>query len=103
DIDALADRFTRICTATDAEFDAMSTASLDGVAKHDIDHTLDTCESIYDDVIAAATDSSAARASHRPAAREQDCGRALLRPGRSRRSGQAPHRAHLGHLRVDLR
>lgn len=60
DIDALADRFTRICTATDAEFDAMSTASLDVVAKHDIEHTLDTFESIYDDVIAAAIDSSAA-------------------------------------------
>ena len=60
DIDALADRFTRICTVTDAEFDAMSTASLDVVAKHDIEHTLDTFESIYDDVIAAAIDSSAA-------------------------------------------
>ena len=60
DVEALADRFTRICTAADAELDAMSTASLDVVAKHDIEHTLDTFESIYDDVIAAAIDSSAA-------------------------------------------
>jgi 1,2-diacylglycerol 3-alpha-glucosyltransferase len=60
DIDALADRFTRICTASDDELDAMSRASLDVVAKHDIDYTLDTFESIYDDVISGALGTTAA-------------------------------------------
>nr|WP_216629821.1 glycosyltransferase [Brevibacterium renqingii] len=60
DIEELADRFTRICTASDAELDAMSKASLDVVAKHDIEYTLDTFESLYDGVIDAAVGSSAA-------------------------------------------
>ncbi|GAA3830703.1 hypothetical protein KACC15558_10740 [Brevibacterium ammoniilyticum] len=59
DIDALADRFTRICTQTDAERAAMSKASLDVVAVHDIEYTLDTFESIYAEVIAGAVDSAA--------------------------------------------
>ncbi|SDS73434.1 Glycosyltransferase involved in cell wall bisynthesis [Brevibacterium siliguriense] len=60
DTDALADRFTRICRMPDAELDEMSKASLDVVAKHDIEYTLDTFEAIYDGVIRDATDSSAA-------------------------------------------
>ncbi len=60
DTDALADRFTRICRMPDAELDDMSKASLDVVAKHDIEYTLDTFESIYDGVIRDAADSSAA-------------------------------------------
>nr|WP_216656834.1 glycosyltransferase [Brevibacterium sp. CT2-23B] len=58
--DALADRFTRICRMPDDELDAMSKASLDVVAKHDIEYTLDTFEAIYDGVIRDAVDSSAA-------------------------------------------
>lgn len=60
DVEALSDRFTRICTASDAELDKMSSASLDVVAKHDIEYTLDTFESIYDGVIDEALGSSAA-------------------------------------------
>ncbi|MGC3022404.1 glycosyltransferase [Brevibacterium sp. FAM 24630] len=60
DINALADRFTRICRMGDAELDAFSKASLDVVAKHDIEYTLDTFEAIYDGVISAAANSSAA-------------------------------------------
>lgn len=52
DIEELASRFTRICELTDANLDAMSRASLDVVAKHDIEYTLDTFESIYSTVIA---------------------------------------------------
>lgn len=52
DIDALSERFTRICTQTHDERDAMSEASLDLVATHDIEHTLDTFEMIYSRVIA---------------------------------------------------
>ena len=60
DTDALADRFTRICRMPEAELDVMSKASLDVVAKHDIEYTLDTFEEIYDGVIRDAIDSSAA-------------------------------------------
>src|SRR5699024_52316 len=59
-------------------------AAPDVLAKHHIEHTLDTFESIYDDVIAAAIDSSAAGASHRPADREQAFGRTRLSSGRFR-------------------
>ncbi|MCI4010000.1 glycosyltransferase [Brevibacterium sp. ZH18] len=51
DIDELAERFTRIATMPDGDLDTMSKASLDVVAKHDIEYTLDTFESIYDWVI----------------------------------------------------
>ncbi|UVI37892.1 glycosyltransferase [Brevibacterium spongiae] len=57
DIDALADRFTRICEMDDSELDAFSRASLDVVAKHDIEYTLDTFEAIYDGVISESADS----------------------------------------------
>lgn len=60
DTDALADRFTRICRMPEAELDVMSKASLDVVAKHDIEYTLDTFEEIYDGVIRDTIDSSAA-------------------------------------------
>ncbi|WP_426937514.1 glycosyltransferase [Brevibacterium sp. LE-L] len=60
DIDALADRFTRICRMPDVELDDMSKASLDVVAKHDIEYTLDTFEAIYDGVVRDAVDSPAA-------------------------------------------
>ena len=60
DIDALADRFTRICRMSDDALDTMSKASLDVVAKHDIEYTLDTFEAIYDGVIRDAIDASAA-------------------------------------------
>ena len=59
DIEALADRFTRICTQTPAQYEAMSRASLDVVATHDIEYTLDTFESIYADVIAGYVDTAA--------------------------------------------
>ncbi|MCT1551190.1 MULTISPECIES: glycosyltransferase [Brevibacterium] len=59
DIDALADRFTRLCTQSEAEREAMSRASLDVVAVHDIEYTLDTFESIYADVIDGTVDSAA--------------------------------------------
>lgn len=52
DIDELASRFTRICELPEAQLDTMSRASLDVVAKHDIEYTLDTFESIYSWVIA---------------------------------------------------
>ncbi len=51
DIDELAERFTRICTQTPEQRIAMSEASLDLVATHDIEHTLDTFELIYSRVI----------------------------------------------------
>ncbi|MCM1012292.1 glycosyltransferase [Brevibacterium sp. XM4083] len=59
DVEALADRFTRICTQTPEEREAMSRASLDVVATHDIEYTLDTFESIYADVIAGYIDTAA--------------------------------------------
>ncbi|MGO2862527.1 MAG: glycosyltransferase [Brevibacterium sp.] len=60
DIDVLADRFTSICTMTESALDTMSQASLDVVAKHDIEYTLDTFESIYAEVIGDDLDSRAA-------------------------------------------
>lgn len=59
DIDELADRFTRICRLSPTELDEMSAASLDVVAKHDIEYTLDTFESIYAEVIEHKADAAA--------------------------------------------
>ncbi|WP_226831292.1 glycosyltransferase [Brevibacterium sp. 239c] len=59
DIEELASRFTRICELPDEQLDAMSRASLDVVAKHDIEYTLDTFESIYGKVIAEGLDTAA--------------------------------------------
>lgn len=59
DVEELAARFTHICELPDEERDAMSRASLDVVAKHDIEYTLDTFESIYAEVIADRLDSAA--------------------------------------------
>lgn len=59
DIDELAARFTQICELPEAERDAMAQASLDVVAKHDIEYTLDTFEAIYAEVIADSFDSAA--------------------------------------------
>lgn len=59
DIEELAARFTRICELPDAKLDAMSRASLDVVAKHDIEYTLDTFESIYSKVITEGLDAAA--------------------------------------------
>nr|WP_181778686.1 glycosyltransferase [Brevibacterium celere] len=51
DIAELAERFTRICTQAPEERRAMCQASLDLVAVHDIEYTLDTFETIYTRVI----------------------------------------------------
>ncbi|AZT93464.1 MAG TPA: glycosyltransferase family 4 protein [Brevibacterium sp.] len=51
DIEELASRFTQICELSEDDLDAMARASLDVVAKHDIEYTLDTFESIYSKVI----------------------------------------------------
>lgn len=51
DIEELASRFTQICELSEDDLDTMSRASLDVVAKHDIEYTLDTFESIYSKVI----------------------------------------------------
>jgi 1,2-diacylglycerol 3-alpha-glucosyltransferase len=59
DISELAERFTHLCRMPDTELNAMSKASLDVVAKHDIEYTLDTFEAIYDGVIATAHPSAA--------------------------------------------
>jgi len=47
DVDALADRLTRVLTATPDERRRMQQASLDGVVIHDINRTLDTFEALY--------------------------------------------------------
>jgi len=47
DVDALADRLTRVLTADPAEYERMQRASLDGVVVHDITRTLDTFEALY--------------------------------------------------------
>ncbi|WP_372968114.1 glycosyltransferase [Microbacterium sp.] len=47
--DALAARLTDVLTADRAEFERMQQASLDGVAIHDINRTLDTFEALYRD------------------------------------------------------
>ncbi|MDR2998329.1 MAG: glycosyltransferase [Microbacterium sp.] len=48
-VDDLADRITRVLTASPAEYERMQRASLDGVAVHDINRTLDTFEALYRD------------------------------------------------------
>ncbi|MFJ4223179.1 glycosyltransferase [Microbacterium sp. NPDC089695] len=48
-VDALAERLTRVFTADAAEYERMQQASLDGVAIHDITRTLDTFEALYRD------------------------------------------------------
>lgn len=45
----LADKLTRVLTASPAEYERMQRASLDGVAVHDINRTLDTFEALYRD------------------------------------------------------
>lgn len=47
--DDLADKLTRVLTASPAEYQRMQQASLDGVAVHDINRTLDTFEALYRD------------------------------------------------------
>ncbi|MGW8482844.1 glycosyltransferase [Microbacterium sp. NPDC055903] len=49
DADDLADKLTRVLTASDAEYARMQHASLDGVLVHDINRTLDTFEALYRD------------------------------------------------------
>ncbi|MEE2815606.1 MAG: glycosyltransferase [Actinomycetota bacterium] len=46
-VDDLADKLTRVLTASPAEYERMQRASLDGVAVHDINRTLDTFEALY--------------------------------------------------------
>lgn len=48
-VDDLAEKLTRVLTATPAEYERMQRASLDGVAVHDINRTLDTFEALYRD------------------------------------------------------
>ncbi|GAB3596418.1 glycosyltransferase [Microbacterium tumbae] len=49
DADELAARLTDVLTASPAEYERMQRASLDGVAVHDINRTLDTFEALYRD------------------------------------------------------
>lgn len=49
DVDDLADKLTRVLTASPGEYERMQRASLDGVAVHDINRTLDTFEALYRD------------------------------------------------------
>jgi len=49
DVDDLAAQLTRVLTASAAEYERMQRASLDGVAVHDINRTLDTFEALYRD------------------------------------------------------
>ncbi|MEJ1087994.1 glycosyltransferase [Microbacterium sp. Mu-80] len=49
DVDELADKLTRVLTAPQEEYERMQRASLDGVAVHDINRTLDTFEALYRD------------------------------------------------------
>ncbi|MEV7632617.1 glycosyltransferase [Microbacterium sp. NPDC089318] len=49
DVDDLADKLTQVLTASPAEYERMQRASLDGVAVHDINRTLDTFEALYRD------------------------------------------------------
>ncbi|UWF77420.1 glycosyltransferase [Microbacterium neungamense] len=46
-IDDLAEKLTRVLTAAPEEYERMQRASLDGVAVHDINRTLDTFEALY--------------------------------------------------------
>lgn len=48
-VDELAARLTDVLTAEPAEYERMQRASLDGVAIHDINRTLDTFEALYRD------------------------------------------------------
>jgi glycosyltransferase involved in cell wall biosynthesis len=48
-VDDLADKLTQVLTASPAEYERMQRASLDGVAVHDINRTLDTFEALYRD------------------------------------------------------
>ncbi|MFS2242454.1 glycosyltransferase [Microbacterium sp. OR16] len=48
-VDDLADKLTRVLTASPGEYERMQRASLDGVAVHDINRTLDTFEALYRD------------------------------------------------------
>ncbi|MFD5226076.1 glycosyltransferase [Microbacterium sp. NPDC058342] len=48
-VDDLADKLTRVLTASPEEYERMQRASLDGVAVHDINRTLDTFEALYRD------------------------------------------------------
>jgi glycosyltransferase involved in cell wall biosynthesis len=48
-VTALAARLTDVLTADPAEYERMQRASLDGVAVHDINRTLDTFEALYRD------------------------------------------------------
>ena len=47
DVDDLAEKLTRVLTADAAAYERMQKASLDGVAVHDINRTLDTFEALY--------------------------------------------------------
>ncbi|WP_417509272.1 glycosyltransferase [Microbacterium sp.] len=49
DVTELAARLTDVLTADPAEYERMQRASLDGVAVHDINRTLDTFEALYRD------------------------------------------------------
>ncbi|OIU88122.1 glucosyl transferase [Microbacterium sp. AR7-10] len=49
DVDDLAAKLTQVLTASPAEYERMQRASLDGVAVHDINRTLDTFEALYRD------------------------------------------------------
>jgi glycosyltransferase involved in cell wall biosynthesis len=49
DVDDLAEKLTKVLTAEPAEYERMQRASLDGVAVHDINRTLDTFEALYRD------------------------------------------------------
>ena len=49
DVDELAEKLTRVFTAAPEEYERMQRASLDGVAVHDINRTLDTFEALYRD------------------------------------------------------
>ncbi|WP_336644574.1 glycosyltransferase [Microbacterium sp. USHLN186] len=49
DVDGLAEKLTAVLTASSEEYERMQRASLDGVAAHDINRTLDTFEALYRD------------------------------------------------------
>ncbi|MBM6589865.1 glycosyltransferase [Brevibacterium sp. RIT803] len=59
DIEELASRFAQICELSDTDLDTMARASLNVVAKHDIEYTLDTFESIYNKVITEGLEAAA--------------------------------------------
>ncbi|MGQ7312432.1 glycosyltransferase [Microbacterium arabinogalactanolyticum] len=48
-VDDLVDKLTKVLTAAPEEYERMQKASLDGVAVHDINRTLDTFEALYRD------------------------------------------------------